>query len=151
VAHVLTINGATHEVDAPPDMPLLWVLRDLLNLTGTKFGCGIGACRSCTVHVDGEPVATCTLPVSAVAGKAITTIEGLGDGVRSRLQQAWLEHQVPQCGYCQPGWLMAATVLLERNPTPTDADIDAALKGHICRCGTYNRIRAAIKAAGGAQ
>jgi isoquinoline 1-oxidoreductase alpha subunit len=149
----LTINGETHEVDVPPEMPLLWVLRDVLGLTGTKYGCGIGLCRSCAVHLDGEPAVACRLPVSSVGDKAVTTIEGMPrDGVFARLQQAWLQHQVPQCGYCQPGWLMAATALLEANPAPTDADIDAALRGHICRCGTYNRIRAAIKtAAGGAQ
>lgn len=127
-------------------MPLLWVLRDLLGLTGTKFGCGVGACRSCTVHIDGVPQPSCQLPVSAARGAEITTIEGLSAGA---LQEAWLEHQVPQCGYCQPGWLMAATALLASKPTPTDADIDAALKGHICRCGTYERIRAAIHTAAG--
>lgn len=148
----LTVNGAEHELDAPEEMPLLWALRDLLNLTGTKYGCGIGACRSCAVHLDGKPVPACLTPLSAAAGKAVTTIEGLGGGTRTALQEAWLKHQVPQCGYCQPGWLMAATTLLQANPSPTDADIDAALRGHICRCGTYNRIRAAIKdVAGGAR
>jgi isoquinoline 1-oxidoreductase alpha subunit len=143
----LTINGTSHDVDAPEQMPLLWVLRDLLDLTGTKFGCGIGACRSCVVHIDGQPRPACMTPVSAVKDAAITTIEGLGDGTRTRLQEAWLELQVPQCGYCQPGWLMAATALLEKTPNPTDDDIDTALQGHICRCGTYTRIRAAIKRA----
>lgn len=146
----LDVNGMTHEVDAPEQMPLLWVLRDLLDLTGTKYGCGIGACRSCAVHLDGEPAVACMTPVSAAVGKQVTTIEGLGDGTVTRLQQAWLDLQVPQCGYCQPGWLMAATALLAKNPDPSDADIDAALQGHICRCGTYNRIRAAIRAAAGA-
>ncbi|MFT5459585.1 MAG: isoquinoline 1-oxidoreductase alpha subunit [Myxococcota bacterium] len=139
----LTINGTPHTVDVPEEMPLLWVLRDRLNLTGTKYGCGIGACSACTVHVDGAPTRSCMTPMSAVADKAITTIEGIGPD--SPLQQAWLAHQVPQCGYCQPGWLMSATALLAHNPSPTDAQIDAALQGHICRCGTYNRIRAAIR------
>lgn len=145
----LTVNGETHEVDAPPDMPVLWVLRDLLGLTGTKFGCGIGACRSCTVHVDGQPSIACRLPVSAVEGKQVVTIEGLDSEVGGRLQEAWRTQQVPQCGYCQPGWLMAASALLTANPKPSDDDIDQALQGHICRCGTYNRIRAAIHAAAG--
>ena len=145
----LRVNGTAHEVDAPEDMPLLWVLRDLLNLTGTKYGCGIGACRACVVHVDGEPRPACMTPVGTVAEAAITTIEGLGGETRTKLQEAWLAEQVPQCGYCQPGWLMAATRLLQETPDPTDADIDAALRGHICRCGTYNRIRAAIKRAAG--
>jgi isoquinoline 1-oxidoreductase alpha subunit len=149
----LTVNGESHEVDAPPEMPLLWVLRDLIGLTGTKFGCGIGACRSCTVQVDGQPSIACRLPVSSVEGKQIATIEGLAsDDVGRRLQEAWRTQQVPQCGYCQPGWLMAASALLTANPEPTDDDIDRALQGHICRCGTYNRIRAAIhSAAGGAK
>jgi len=140
----LEINGDSYEVEVPEQMPVLWVLRDVLNLTGTKYGCGIGVCRACTVHVDGKPRPSCSLPVSAVADAKITTIEGLGGGMRTRLQEAWLTHQVPQCGYCQPGWLMAATALLAANPKPSDADIDTALQGHICRCGTYNRIRAAI-------
>ena len=143
----LTINGTDHDVDVPPQMPLLWVLRDVLDLTGTKYGCGIGACRACVVHVDGKPQPSCSLPVSAAENAAVKTIEGLGDGTRTRLQKAWLDQQVPQCGYCQPGWLMAATALLEDNPSPSDDDIDQALQGHICRCGTYNRIRAAIHAA----
>ncbi|MEZ4317631.1 MAG: (2Fe-2S)-binding protein [Myxococcota bacterium] len=146
----LDVNGTPREVEVPDQMPLLWVLRDVLDLTGTKYGCGIGACRGCTVHVDGVPTPSCTLPVSAADGKRVTTIEGLGNGTRTKLQEAWLAEQVPQCGYCQPGWLLSATALLEQNPHPTDADIDAALQGHICRCGTYNRIRAAIHAAAGA-
>ena len=150
----IRVNGTAHQVDAEGQMPLLWVLRDLLGLTGTKFGCGLGACRSCTVHLDGAPVAACQLPVSAVDGKAVTTIEGLADdALGALLQAAWLAHQVPQCGYCQPGWLMAATALLTANAQPTDAEIDQALDGHVCRCGTYNRIRAAIRsvADGGAE
>jgi isoquinoline 1-oxidoreductase alpha subunit len=150
----LQINGTAHEVDADPQMPLLWVLRDLLDLTGTKFGCGIGACRSCTVHLDGAPTPASQVPVSAAVGKAVTTIEALADdALGARLQAAWLAHQVPQCGYCQPGWLMSATALLADTPRPTDDEIDRALDGHICRCGTYNRIRAAIRsvADGGAK
>lgn len=143
----LQINGSRHEVDADPQMPLLWVLRDLLDLTATKYGCGIGACRSCTIHLDGRPMAACQLPVSAAVGKAVTTLEGLVEGeLGAQLREAWLAHQVPQCGYCQPGWLMAAAALLADTPEPSDPEIDRALGGHICRCGTYNRIRAAIHA-----
>lgn len=142
----LTVNGTEHELDVPEEMPLLWALRDVLGLTGTKYGCGIGACRSCAIHLDGKPVPACTTTVAAASGKAITTIEGL-DALGAKLREAWLAHQVPQCGYCQPGWLMAASALLRDTPAPTDAQIDTALRGHICRCGTYNRIRAAIKAA----
>lgn len=146
----LTINGKSTQVDAPPDMPLLWVLRDVLNLTGTKFGCGIAACGACTVHVDGEPVRTCVMPVSAVVGKKIKTIEALGTPDKPHaLQTAWIAEQVPQCGYCQSGMLMAAAALLEAKPKPTDADIDAAMS-NICRCGTYQRVRAAIHRAAGA-
>lgn len=144
----LRVNGTEHELDVPDEMPLLWALRDVLGLTGTKFGCGIGACRSCVVHLDGKPVPSCLTRVGAAGDKAVTTIEGL-DALGARLQAAWLEHQVPQCGYCQPGWLMAASALLRDTPNPTDAQIDDALRGHICRCGTYNRIRAAIKSAAG--
>jgi isoquinoline 1-oxidoreductase subunit alpha len=150
----LTINGEQRSVEAPEDMPLLWVLRDLVGLTGTKYGCGISQCRACTVHLDGEPVQSCQLAISAVApGAAITTIEGLAQGDSGELhpvQQAWLDEQVPQCGYCQPGQIMSAVALLRRTPKPTDADIDAGMGGNICRCGTYNRIRAAVhRAAGG--
>ncbi len=149
MAITLTVNGAAREVDAPPDMPLLWVLRDLLGLTGTKYGCGVAQCRACTVHVDGEAVQSCQLPVSAAAGKSVTTIEGLGAPKLHVLQEAWLAEDVAQCGWCQPGQLMSAAALLARNSAPTDDDIDLAMSGNICRCGTYNRIRRAIKRAAG--
>jgi len=140
----LLINGRRTHADAAPDMPLLWVLRDQLNLTGTKFGCGIAACGACTVHVDGQAVRSCVTPVSAVQGKDIRTIESLGSAEQPHpLQQAWIAEQVPQCGYCQSGMLMAAAGLLARTPHPTDAEIDAAMS-NICRCGTYQRVRAAI-------
>jgi isoquinoline 1-oxidoreductase alpha subunit len=140
----LHINGATVQADADPAMPLLWVLRDVLNLTGTKFGCGIAACGACTVHLDGQAVRSCVLPVAAAAGKKIRTIEALGTAdTQHALQSAWIAEQVPQCGYCQSGMLMAAAALLERTPQPTDAQIDAAMT-NICRCGTYQRVRAAI-------
>ncbi|WP_024972537.1 (2Fe-2S)-binding protein [Ralstonia pickettii] len=144
----LDVNHKPVSVDWDPATPLLWVLRDHLNLTGTKFGCGVAACGACTVHVDGAAVRSCVLPVAAVAGKHITTIEGLagGGGKRHALQQAWIDEQVPQCGYCQSGMLMAAADLLAQHPDPTDADIDAAMT-NICRCGTYPRMRAAIKRA----
>ena len=145
----LNINGKPVQVDADPAMPLLWVLRDTLNMTGTKFGCGIAACGSCTVHVGGEPVRSCVFPVVAVAGKPIRTIESLGTADKPHaLQAAWIAEQVPQCGYCQSGMLMAAAALLESKPKPTDADIDAAMS-NICRCGTYQRVRAAIHRAAG--
>ena len=145
----LNINGARQQVEADPAMPLLWVLRDLLQLTGTKFGCGVAACGACTVRVNGQAVRSCVVPVSSVAGKAIQTIEGLGTSARAHpLQAAWIAEQVPQCGYCQSGMLMAAAALLERKPKPTDADIDEAMT-NICRCGTYQRVRAAIKRAAG--
>ncbi len=147
----LNINGARREVDADPAMPLLWVLRDLLDLTGTKYGCGVAACGACTVRVDGQAVRSCVLPVGSVAGKAVQTIEGLGaPGGPHRLQAAWIAEQVPQCGYCQSGMLMAAAALLDKKPRPTDADIDEAMT-NICRCGTYQRVRAAIKRAAGAR
>jgi len=146
----LSINGTAHELpdDAvDPDMPLLWALRDVLNLTGTKFGCGVAACGACTVHVDGQPQRACVTPLGAVAGKSVRTIEGLATGGKLHaLQKAWLAQQVPQCGYCQSGMLMAAAALLERQPRPTDADIDAAIT-NLCRCGTYPRVRVAIRAA----
>ncbi len=143
----LTINGQPVELDADPQMPLLWLLRDELNLTGTKFGCGVAACGACTVHVDGRAVRSCVTPVGAVQGKAVRTIESLGtDAAPHALQQAWVEHQVPQCGYCQSGMLMAAAALLAVNPAPSDADIDTAIT-NLCRCGTYPRVRAAIKSA----
>ena len=142
----LTVNGQTRTVDVEPDTPLLWVLRDTLGLTGTRFGCGIAACGACTVHVDGRAVRTCTLPVSAVEGMPITTIEGLGQGGRLHaVQQAWIDHQVPQCGYCQSGMIMAVSALLARRPDPSDAQIDAAVT-NICRCGTFVRVRRAIHA-----
>ena len=145
----LTINGTARDVNAPPDMPLLWVLRDLIGLTGTKFGCGVAQCGACTVHLDGAPKRSCVTPVSAAEGKKITTIEGLSARGDHPVQRAWVEHQVPQCGYCQSGVLMAAAALLARNRRPSDAEIDAAI-GNVCRCGTYPRLRAAIRAAGGA-
>ena len=140
----LTINGAQRTVDVPADMPLLWVLRDVLGMTGTKFGCGAGQCRACTVHIDGDATFSCQIPASAAVGKKITTIEGISNGRLHRVQRAWLEEEVPQCGYCQPGQIMSAVALLEKNNNPTDADIDTAMRGNICRCGTYNRIRRAI-------
>ncbi|MDX1715575.1 MAG: (2Fe-2S)-binding protein [Anderseniella sp.] len=144
----LTINGKPVELDADPDMPLLWALRDVAGLTGTKFGCGIAQCGACTVLVDGEPVRSCVTPVGSVSGD-ITTIEGLAaqDGTLSAVQQAWVEGQVAQCGYCQSGQVLAAKALLEANPSPTDKDIDEAMAGNLCRCGTYPRIRAAVHAA----
>ena len=140
----LNVNGSEREVDAPADMPLLWVLRDLMGLTGTKFGCGIAQCSACTVHIDGAPLRACVTPVSAVAGKKITTIEGLSADGQHPVQQAWAELDVVQCGYCQSGQIMSAVALLAVIPTPTDTDIDQALSGNICRCGTYPRIRAAV-------
>ena len=140
----LTVNGREQRVDVPPNTPLLWVLRDTLDLTGTKFGCGAGLCGACTVHVDGNPVRSCSTSVSAVAGKKVTTIEGLSPDRSHPLQKAWMEEEVPQCGYCQPGQIMAAAALLARSATPSDAEIDSAMSGNICRCGTYTRIRAAI-------
>lgn len=144
----LTINGQEHELDVPDDMPLLWVLRDVVGLTGTKFGCGIALCGACTVHLDGRPIRSCVTPVSSVTGKKITTIEAIGDTESgAKIQRAWLDMEVVQCGYCQSGQIMAAASLLESNPKPTDAEIDAAMSGIICRCGTYLRIRSAIKRA----
>lgn len=139
-----TVNGTTQTVDVAPDTPLLWVLRDTLELTGTKYGCGIGQCRSCTVHVDGDALPSCSLPVSAVAGREVTTIEGLGNGTLHPLQQAWIDENVPQCGYCQPGQIMGAAALLAKTPKPTEDDIDEAMSPYLCRCGTYQRIRRAI-------
>ena len=143
----LRVNGAAKRLDVEADMPLLWVIRENLKLPGTKFGCGIGQCGACTVHLDGEAVRACVTPAAAAAGRALTTIEGLaaGGGERHPLQAAWIEEQVPQCGYCQPGQIMAAAALLAKNPHPDDASIDAAMRGNICRCGTYARIRRAIK------
>ncbi len=146
----LTINGKTREVNADPSTPLLWVIRDNLGMTGTKFGCGAALCGACTVHLDGKPVRSCSTPLSAAAGKKITTIEAIGaTPTGKKVQQAWTALDVPQCGYCQSGQIMAATALLEAKPRPSDADIDAAMAGNICRCGTYPRIRAAIHKAAG--
>ena len=144
----LTINGQEQELDVPDDMPLLWVLRDVVGLTGTKFGCGIALCGACTVHLDGRPIRSCITPMASVVGKKITTIEAIGETESgAKIQRAWLNIEVVQCGYCQPGQIMSAAALLESNPNPTDAEIDAAMSGNICRCGTYPRIRAAIKQA----
>lgn len=143
----LTVNGQEQELDVDPQTPLLWVLRDHLGLTGTKFGCGIAQCGACTVHLDGVATRSCVTPVSAVEGQAVTTIEGLSTDAEHPVQQAWIELDVPQCGFCQSGQIMAAASLLEENPTPNDADIDQAMSGILCRCGTYNRVRAAIKRA----
>ena len=148
----LRINGKDVNVDAAPDTPLLWVLRDSLAMTGTKFGCGIAQCGACTVHIDGTPSRSCQLPVSTLAGKNITTIEGISTDGSHPVQQAWIAEQVPQCGYCQSGQIMSAVALLAKTKNPTDADIDAAMSGNVCRCGTYQRIRRAIhRAAGGAK
>ena len=147
----LKINGKFQEVDAPADMPLLWVLRDLLGMTGTKYGCGVAQCGACTVHVDGEAVRSCATAVSEVRGKAVTTIEGLGAGGLHPVQRAWIEADVVQCGYCQPGQIMTAAALLSKIAAPSDAEIDSAMSGNLCRCGTYQRIRRAIhRAAKGA-
>ena len=142
-----TLNGKPQTVDVPAAMPLLWVVRDVVGLTGTKYGCGMAQCGACTVHLDGQAVRSCSTPVSAVAGKSVTTIEGLSADGSHPLQRAWVAEQVPQCGYCQSGQIMSAAALLAGTPTPTDADIDAAMAGNICRCGTYQRIRAAIHVA----
>ena len=144
----LTINGAKHQLDVPADMPLLWVLRDVLGMTGTKFGCGMALCGACTVQLDGQAIRSCVTPVSAVGSKAITTIEAIGDTpAGKKVQAAWIALDVPQCGYCQSGQIMSASALLASKAHPTDVDIDAAMAGNICRCGTYTRIRAAIKQA----
>jgi isoquinoline 1-oxidoreductase alpha subunit len=146
----LTVNGARKDIDVPPEMPLLWALRDTLGLTGTKFGCGIGQCGACTVHLDGAAVRSCQTTLTAAAGKSITTIEGLSPTSSHALQIAWIAEQVPQCGYCQSGQLMSAAALLARTPKPTDKQIDQAMSGNICRCGTYQRIKRAIHRAAGA-
>jgi aerobic-type carbon monoxide dehydrogenase small subunit (CoxS/CutS family) len=153
----LKVNGKEHAVDVAPDTPLLWVLRETLGLTGTKFGCGVAQCGACTVHVGGDAVRSCVTPVSSAAGSEITTIEGLSAGLGHPLQRAWIAEDVPQCGYCQSGQIMSAAALLREKPSPSDADIDAAMEGNLCRCGTYQRIRRAIhlaarlKAEGGAR
>ena len=144
----LVVNGKTREVDASPDTPLLWVLRDSLRMTGTKFGCGIAQCGACTVHLDGGPVRSCITPLSAAAGKKVTTIEGIGATRAGKaVQAAWIRHDVPQCGYCQSGQIMSAAALLTKVKRPTDAEIDEAMSGNVCRCGTYNRIRLAVRQA----
>ena len=145
----LVVNGTRRTVTADPEMPLLWVLRDVMGMTGTKFGCGIAQCGACTVHLEGAAVRSCSVPLSAAVGKRVTTVEGLSKNRMHALQRAWIELDVPQCGYCQSGQLMSAAALLARNPSPSDADIDAAMDGNICRCGTYQRIRAAIHRAAG--
>jgi aerobic-type carbon monoxide dehydrogenase small subunit (CoxS/CutS family) len=139
-----TLNGRPQSVDVPPEMPLLWVVRDVVGLTGTKYGCGVAQCGACTVHLDGQAVRSCSTPISAVAGRRVTTIEGLSADGSHPLQRAWVAEQVPQCGYCQSGQIMQAAALLSQTPRPGDADIDGAMAGNICRCGTYQRIRAAI-------
>ncbi|NNC36375.1 MAG: (2Fe-2S)-binding protein [Hyphomonadaceae bacterium] len=145
----LIINGAPKNIDIDPDTPLLWAVREHLKLTGTKFGCGVSLCGACTVHMDGEPVRSCVTTLAAAEGKSVTTIEGIAepDGTLHKVQEAWIKHQVPQCGYCQSGQIMSAVALLESTPNPTDADIDAAMSGNVCRCGMYGRIKAAIKTA----
>lgn len=141
----VNVNGTTHKVDIETDTPLLWVLRDIIGLTGTKYGCGIALCGACTVHVNGKPVRSCVTPLAEVIGKQITTIEGLAKNTLHPVQQAWIDEQVPQCGFCQSGQIMSAVALLRKTPHPSDKEIDDAMKGNICRCGTYQRIRAAIK------
>lgn len=147
----LNVNGQAKEVDVDPATPILWVVRENLEMTGTKFGCGIAQCGACTVHLDGKPVRSCSTPVSQADGKAITTVEGLADedGTLSKVQQAWIDAQVPQCGYCQSGQIMSATALLKNNPQPSDEQINSAMAGNVCRCGMYGRIRSAIKIAAG--
>ncbi|WP_348811444.1 (2Fe-2S)-binding protein [Flavobacterium maritimum] len=145
----LKINSKDYSIDVDPQMPLLWAIRDFVGLKGTKYGCGIAQCGACTVHLNGQPVRSCSLPVAAVANKNITTIEGLSEDNSHPVQKAWIEEQVPQCGYCQSGQIMAAAALLSKNTSPTDAEIDTAMQGHICRCGTYPRIKRAIKKASG--
>ena len=144
----INVNGVPRSVDVDDDTPVLWVLRDVLGMTGTKFGCGLALCGACTIHLDGKPARSCVTPIAAAAGKRITTIEAIGaTAAGKKIQQAWIELDVPQCGYCQSGQIMSATALLKRNPKPTDADIDNAMSGNLCRCGTYQRVREAIKAA----
>lgn len=147
----LKVNGEVRQVDVAADMPLLWVLRETLGLTGTKFGCGMAQCGACTVHLDGEAVRSCVTPIARAAGKEVVTIEGLSDDLSNPLQQAWIAEDVPQCGYCQSGQIMAAAVLLRENPEPNDEDIDLCMTGNICRCGTYRRIRQAIRRAAAAK
>lgn len=146
-AYQLTINNQSHQVEVDADTPVLWVLRDNLNLVGTKYGCGIGQCGACTIHLDGAAIRSCLLPISAIADKKITTIEGLSEDLSHPIQRAWHEHDVPQCGYCQSGQMMSAASLLQSKPQPSDKDIDTAMQGNLCRCGTYVKIKAAIKTA----
>jgi isoquinoline 1-oxidoreductase alpha subunit len=148
-AFKININGQTHSVEAEPEMPMLWVLRDLVGLTGAKYGCGIGSCGACSILVDGQDTRSCQTPIGDIGSKKVTTIEGLGQGHLHPLQKAWVDHDVPQCGYCQTGQIMSAAALLSQHPHPTDAQIDEALGSHICRCGTYTRIKEAIKIAAG--
>ena len=143
----LTVNSESHKIEADPEMPLLWAIRDVIGLKGTKFGCGVALCGACTVHLDGNPTRSCSVPVSVAVGKKITTIEGISSDRSHPVQKAWIQHQVPQCGYCQSGQIMSAVALLDKNPTPTDEDISNAMSGNICRCGTYQRIHDAIKTA----
>jgi len=145
--YTLQVNGTSHEVNASPDTPLLWVLRDHLNLVGTKYGCGISQCGACTIHIDGDAMRSCSVPVKSIGDKKITTIEGLSEDASHPLQEAWRKHDVPQCGYCQAGQIMNAAALLKSNASPSDADIDVAMQGNLCRCGTYTRVKAAIKTA----
>jgi len=140
----LSINNTSYKIDVEPDMPLLWAIRDFVGLTGTKFGCGMSLCGACTIHLDGVAVRSCSMPVAAATGKKITTIEGISPNIDHAVQKAWIELQVPQCGYCQSGQIISAAALLKKNPKPTDADIDSAMQGNLCRCGTYQRIRSAI-------
>jgi len=143
----IKVNNKTHQVDVDPDTPILWVLRDHLKLVGTKYGCGIAQCGACTIHLDGMAMRSCSMPISTIGDKSITTIEGLSPNGSHALQEAWRQHDVPQCGYCQAGQIMNAAALLKSNPTPSDNDIDGAMRGNLCRCGTYNRVKAAIKTA----
>jgi isoquinoline 1-oxidoreductase alpha subunit len=148
MSYVINVNGKSHSIDADGDTPLLWVIRDVLHMNGTKFGCGMALCGACTVHLDGQPVRACVTPVESIGKGKITTIEAIGaTPAGQRIQAAWVAHDVPQCGYCQSGQIMSATALLEANPAPSDSDIEQAMSGNICRCGTYGRIRAAIKTA----
>ena len=148
MSYAITVNGIARRVDVDEDTPMLWVLRDVLGMTGTKFGCGLGLCGACTIHLDGKPVRSCITPIAAAAGKRVTTIEAIGaTPAGKKIQQAWVELEVPQCGYCQSGQIMSATALLAAKPNPTDSDIDGAMSGNICRCGTYARIREGIKRA----
>lgn len=142
--YTLNVNNKDYKIDVDPQMPLLWAIRDFVGLKGTKFGCGIAQCGACTVHLEGTPIRSCSFPVAAAAGKKITTIEGISENIDNAVQKAWIEMQVPQCGYCQSGQIMSAVALLKNKPHPTDADIDAAMQGNLCRCGTYQRIRSAI-------